>query len=109
MEIRDISIDEAPETLQKAINDCLESWSKYGGGSLLVIEAKIDTPYQDKTKKFTNYTAFIEYGNLLATLRYEPDLSPKEVMKNSMIIGEIATFIKHSRLMKMTAKDALKE
>lgn len=107
MEIQRVPIWDVPEILRSTIEKYREDMAKYGEVELLQIQKKLDTPYKDKSQIVTTYKAFLQHDNYLSVFRYEPHISPNEIEKYGLTIGEITTFIKHSVWMKQAAKDAL--
>jgi hypothetical protein len=92
-----IELEQCPQPLQDAVNKYL---SDHESAKILVIKQLESTPYKDKTITDISYRAYLEWANLLTTIRLT--VSSKEewnllgVSEDSMIAGDIVEFINQS-------------
>lgn len=78
----EINLNEAPEELQKSVNERLDRDYK-----LLSVKRIVNYPYKNKEVESVVYKAYLIYGNLLALLTKWDFMN--EVKENSMTAGDV--------------------
>jgi hypothetical protein len=92
-----IELEQCPQPLQDAVNKYL---ADHESAKILVIKQHETTPYKDKTITQISYRTYLEWGNLLTTLRLtvcsKEEWNVLGVTEDSMVAGDMAEFIDQS-------------